>query len=139
MSRMLKADKNFIPCRVDYGDELFPNGIFEFNVTRILEHIDKRPEDIALVEIDIDDFCPGQSVLEQSHVDSVDHSRPVVLAEIAPGIYNLIDGHHRMDKARRLGIDRMQAYKLKAHQHIAFLTSSVSHKLCVVFWQFDIW
>ena len=48
MSRMLKADKNFVPCRVDDGDELFQNGIFEFNVTRILEHIAKCPEDIAL-------------------------------------------------------------------------------------------
>ena len=134
MSRMLKADKNFVPCRVDDGDELFQNGIFEFNVTRILEHIAKFPEDIALVEVEVGDFFPEHSVLKQSHVDSVDPSRTVVLAEISPGIYNLIDGHHRMEKARRLGIGRMWAYKLKAHQHMAFLTSKRAYLSYVEYW-----
>ena len=127
MSKMLKADTNFSPCPVREGDELFPNGIFEFNVTRILEHISNDPAEVDLEEIAVDDFEPEFSVLDQSHVDSVDISRPVVLVEISPGIYNLIDGHHRMAKARRLGIEKMRAYKLNVHQHIAFLTSKKAY------------
>lgn len=36
VSKMLRADKRLTSCLVREGDELFPNGIFEFNVTRIL-------------------------------------------------------------------------------------------------------
>lgn len=134
VSRMLKADKNFIPCRIDDGDELFRNGIFEFNVTRILEYIAEHPEDIAFVEVDVGDFPPEFSKLNQTHVDSVDPSRPVVLAEIAPGADHLIDGNHRMEKARRLGIDKMWAYKLEACQHVAFLTSKRAYLSYVEYW-----
>jgi hypothetical protein len=134
MSRKLKADENFIPCRVDDGDELFQNGIFEFNVTRILEHIVKYPKNISLTEVDVRDFFPEHSVLSQSHVDSVDPSQPVVLAEISPGLYNLIDGHHRMEKARRLGIAKLKAYKLQAIQHVAFLTNKRAYLSYVEYW-----
>ncbi len=134
MSKKLKADGNFIPCRVDEGDELFQNGIFEFNVTRILEHIAKHPKDIPLVEVDVNDFFQEHSMLNQSHVDSVDPSRPVVLAEISPGIFNLIDGHHRMEKARRLGIAKIRAYKLQARQHVTFLTSQKAYLSYVEYW-----
>ncbi|MCX6561067.1 MAG: hypothetical protein NTZ26_11230 [Candidatus Aminicenantes bacterium] len=131
---MLKADENFIPCRVDDGDELFQNGIFEFNVTRILEHIVKHPEDIAFTEVDVKDFLPEHSKLSQPHVDSVDPSRPVVLAEISPGVYNLIDGHHRMEKARSLGIAKLRAYKLQARQHVAFLISKKAYLSYIEYW-----
>lgn len=134
MPKMLKADTNFIPCPVREGDELFPNGIFEFNVTRILEHIAADSAEIGLVEITVSDFDPEFSVLDPSHVDSVDISKPVVLAEIYPGTYNLIDGHHRIAKARRLGINNMQAYKLNVHQHIAFLTSKKAYLSYVEYW-----
>ncbi len=35
------------------------------------------------------DFSP----INESHVDSVEISKPVILAEIFPGQYNLIDGN----------------------------------------------
>lgn len=41
----LKINNNFIPLKVEQGDELFHNGIFVFNITRmtddIKEHNDK--------------------------------------------------------------------------------------------------
>ena len=45
MPPKLKLDKNFQPCPLDDGDEAYPNSIFEFNITRLLAHIDARPED----------------------------------------------------------------------------------------------
>ena len=46
----------------------------------------------------------GFSSINESHMDSVVISQPVILAEISPGRFNLIDGNHRMEKARRLGV-----------------------------------
>ena len=134
MTQMLKVDKAFTPCPIRDGDELFPNGVFEFNVTKILEYIEKNATDVDFAEIAVSDFCPELSAINESHVESVDIFRPVVLAEISPGHYNLIDGHHRMEKARRSGVDRVNAYKLTVLQHIAFLTTEKAYLCYVEYW-----
>ena len=134
MTRRLKPDNTFSPSPVREDDELFPNGIFEFNITRMLEHIDHHPADIPLVEVDPSDFHAEFSCLNESHVDTVDVSRPVILAEIRPGHYNLIDGNHRMEKARRDGITTMKAHRFDVLQHINFLTRKESYLAYVEYW-----
>jgi hypothetical protein len=134
MTQMLKVDEAFTPCPIHDGDELFPNGIFEFNVTKILEHIEKNPADVDLTEIEVSELCPQFSSIDESYVEPADISRPVVLVEVSPGHYNLIDGHHRMEKARRSGVGRIRAYKLKVLQHVAFLTSKKAYLCYVEYW-----
>ena len=56
------------------------------------------------------------------------------MAEISPGRYNLIDGNHRMEKARRTGVVSMLAYKLNAEQHIRFLISREAYVAYVGYW-----
>jgi hypothetical protein len=131
---MLNADINFAPCAVRDGDELFPNGIFEFNVTRILEYLENNPTDVDLSEVAVTDLFPEFSSVDESHVESVDISRPLLLAEISPGNYNLIDGHHRVEKARRLGVGKMLAYKMTVMQHITFLTSKNAYLSYIEYW-----
>jgi hypothetical protein len=36
----LRRDKRFAPCAIENDHEFFANGIFEFNITRILEFLD---------------------------------------------------------------------------------------------------
>ncbi len=134
MKKALRLDGDFTPCPVCVGDELFPNGIFEFNITKIVEYIQRNPESIPLEQIAVKDFSAAFSSINESHVDSVEVSKPVILAEISPERYNLIDGHHRMEKARRMGIENIRAYKLDAHQHIRFLTSEKAYVAYVEYW-----
>jgi len=134
MIQPLRVDPRFSPCPVEDGDELFPNGIFVFNVSRILDYLEKRPTDVELVEIAVCHLDQGFSVLNESHIDSVDLSRPVVLAEISPGQYNLIDGHHRVEKALRQGATSLLAFKLNVLQHIPFLTSYEAYTSYVEYW-----
>ncbi len=131
---MLKIDKDFTPCQAKSGDELYPNGIFEFNITKILEYIQNDTDSITLEEVAVGDFCKDFSSINEPHVDSVDISMPVLLAEISPGRYNLIDGNHRMEKARRMGVNRIPAYKLNVRQHINFLTSKRAYVTYVEYW-----
>ncbi len=130
----LEANENFTPFPVNKGDELFPNGIFVFNITKMLEHIKNNSDEIDLVEVAVADFPKSFSSVDESHVDSVDVSRPVLLAEISPGHYNLIDGNHRMEKARKKGINRILAYKLNVKQHIEFLTERKAYLSYVEYW-----
>lgn len=37
--KKLKLDKNFQACPADDGDEIFSNGIFLFNITKMMEYI----------------------------------------------------------------------------------------------------
>ena len=46
MMQPLKADPYFSPCPIDDGDELFPNGIFLFNVSRMLEYLETKPAEV---------------------------------------------------------------------------------------------
>ena len=87
----LKLDKRFQPSPLKEGDEAYPNGIFEFNITRLLTFIDAHPGDFPIEPIpvaDIPDY--GSSRLDESAVLSADLSRPVLLTEIAPGRHNLL-------------------------------------------------
>jgi len=133
-AQKIKINDNFTPCPVKNGDELFPNGIFVFNVTKMLEHIKKNPNKIDLVDVYVDDFPNCFSSIDESHVDSVDVSRPLIIAEISPGRYNLIDGNHRIEKARKMGISRLSAYKLNANQHIVFLTEKKAYLSYIEYW-----
>jgi hypothetical protein len=134
MVKKLRIDNKFAPCPVDTGDELFPNGIFEFNITKMLEYIQNNPDSISLEEIAVSDFSEDFSSINEAYMDSVEISRPLIIAEISPGQYNLIDGNHRMGKARRMGIKSLPAYKLNANQHILFLTSTRAYAAFVKYW-----
>ncbi len=134
MNRLLRADKDFAPCRIDDGDEMFRNGIFEFNITKMLEFIYANPSEFASEEVSVDDFPREFSSINEEHINIVQISEPVILAEIAPGRYNLIDGNHRMEKARRLGVESLRAYKLNVKQHIKFLVSKTAYIAYVNYW-----
>jgi hypothetical protein len=130
----LEVNKNFRPCPVSEGDELFPNGIFVFNITKMLEYIKNNPDKFDLVKIAVVDFHKSFSSIDETHVDSVNVSRPVILAEISPGHYNLIDGTHRVEKARKMGKNHLLAYKLNVKQHIRFLTEKKAYLSYIEYW-----
>ncbi len=134
LAKPLKIDDDFTPCPVAEGDELFPNGIFVFNITNLIEYLEKYPDGILLEEVAVSDFFKGFSSINELHMDSVEISKPVILAEISPGRYNLIDGNHRMEKAHRLGIYSIRAYKLNVSQHIRFLTTKKAYIAYVEYW-----
>lgn len=131
----LNLDKTFEPCALAEGDEIYPNGIFEFNITRLLTFIDAHPKDFPVDTVPvagIPDF--GSSRLNEAVVNSADLSRPVLLAEIAPGRYNLIDGHHRAAKARRNGVPTVPARRIACPRHVPFLTTTAAYVKYVEYW-----
>ena len=131
--KRLKLNKNFIPCPADDNDELYPNGIFEFNITKMIEYINNNPDNVPVEKVSVED-CWESLDLNGAYVDSVDISKPVILAEIAPGRYNVIDGNHRVEKARKDGVGILSAYKLKPEQHINFLTTKKGYEAYIEFW-----
>ena len=133
MKTKLTIDNDFTPCPKSDGDEFYQNGMFVFNITKMTEYIIDNPEVFVPEEVAVKGLQKFLS-LNESHVDSVDISKPVVLAEIAPSQFYLIDGQHRVEKAHRLGMETIEAYRLNAHQHIRFLTSRKAYEIYVEYW-----
>ena len=98
MKELLKIDKKFTPCLTDDGDELFPNGIFVFNISRMIEYIQDNPGLFTPEVVVVKEVYSTSPHINETHLNSVDVSKPVILAEIAPDRYNLIDGHHRAER-----------------------------------------
>ena len=134
MADKLKIDKYFVPCPVDDGDELYANGIFEFNITKMIDYIWCDPGRVTLDEVAVGDFFENVSTINESHLASVELSQPIIVAEIAPGRYNVIDGNHRVEKARRARIPKLAAYKVPPEQHTKFLICKESYVAYVEHW-----
>lgn len=132
MKKKLKINKHFMPCPIDDEDEMYPNGIFVFNITKMAEYI--RNNNITCEEVLVNEFSRGSSKFKESHLATVDVTRPIIVAEISPGRYNVIDGNHRMEQARRMGIENLPAYKISPDQHLQFLTTEQGYLAYIEYW-----
>ena len=111
---------------------MYPNGIFVFNITRLLAFIKATlyPEQYPVEFVPLEEIprYDDGSRLNPETVRTADLSRPIVLAEISPGLYNVIDGNHRLGKARQDGVRTIPAYRVRCPQHVLFLTSTTSYE-----------
>ena len=138
--KRLKLSSRFLPCAAEVGDELYPNGIFEFNVSRLWDFVRANAERFPIEFVAIENIPDygGNERLDPATIQGADLSRPILLAEIAPDRFNMIDGHHRVAKARREGIERLPAHRLRCPDHVAFLTSARAYEAYVEYWNFKV-
>lgn len=130
-----KLNKNFDPLPADEGDEMFANGIFEFNVTKMMAFINANPETFPVEQVDVESLSPlPPGNMNEETVQTADLSIPIVLAEISPSRFNVIDGNHRLEKARRDGKESIPAHRVRADQHLAFLTSLKTYESYIRYW-----
>lgn len=134
MVKKLKLNKKFIPCEVDDGDEIFRNGIFQFNISKLIEHLASERSDIVLSSLNVSEFPYCFSQINEAHIDFVDISKPIIIAEIPPDRYNIIDGNHRVEKARRAGIETLPCYRLTAEKHLPFLIDVKAYHSYIEYW-----
>jgi hypothetical protein len=134
MHKKFKIDKNFNPLPAEEEDELYPNGIFIFNITKMLEYILKNPDIFIPEVISVKKTYSKSPHIYESHLDYVDLSKPIILAEIAPDRYTLIDGNHRVELAHRQNIETVMAFRIKAEQHIKFLANRKAYEKYVEYW-----
>ena len=130
----LKPNKSFQAINVDSGDELYPNVIFEFNITKLIEHIKVNPDAFPVEEVALDTLWESSLELDETAIQAANLAVPIILAEISPGRFNVVDGNHRVAKARRDGFKSLPAYKVSPDRHYRFLTSANAYKKYVEYW-----
>lgn len=133
--RKLQIDKKFQPLSMDDGDEFYPNGFFKFNITKLLAFIKANPEIFQPEEVLVKTARTfPSSNLNEVTIQNANIAAPIVLAEIAPDRFNVIDGNHRLEKAYRDGISTILAYKVHPEHHTAYLTTKKSYEDYVGYW-----
>lgn len=134
-SRRIGLDKGFIPAVVDDGDELFANGIFVFNVSKMQKFLEANPDTFPIEQVEVEalrNCASGRS--DEETIRGADLSVPIILAEISPGRFNVIDGNHRMERAGREGIKTIPVRRIRPAHHVAFLTSGKAYVAYVEYW-----
>lgn len=131
----------------DDRTEWFSNGIYNYNVSRMISDLAKYELDpngsyrmfneALKLEIQVQkaiDRIGNLGNLHDEHVEAADLNRPIIFAEVAPDVYNLIDGHHRLAKAKHTGIETLQAYFIPAFIAVMFLGSEEEYCDYVKYW-----
>ncbi len=134
--RHIKPDPNFVPCEVRDNDEIFPNGFFKFNITRMLEDIESGRLVPIKEQINVEEWLRnhGEGVINEEHMPNVKLGSPIIQAEICNGRFNIIDGNHRMTKAHREGVPTIDSYKLLGPQIASYLISEDRYKSFISYW-----
>lgn len=138
--RILTTERQIVPNAPTDGDEVFCNGVFHFHISALLRWLEQSPQKTLQIPVRCWNTLYG---LEEEHINAADIFRPIVIAEIAPDYrdflpdipeedwlsrgYVCIDGNHRLEKARRMGLDTLPAVVLKMEQHILFMYSGYDH------------
>jgi hypothetical protein len=131
----LRLDDGFHPCFAEPGDEIYANGIFEFNITRLQAFVRERADRFPVEWVAVSKIADyANSQLDEEAARVADLRCPILLAEIAPGQHCVIDGHHRLARARRKGISTLQVYRLRCPLHVPFLTSFFAYERYVEYW-----
>ena len=117
------------------GTSCSQTAYFEFNITKLLAFIKTNADKFPVEQVDPNAFRPADiASLDEATIEIANLSDPIVLAEISPGRFNVVDGNHRVERAHRVGVERIPAYRVSAADHHAFLTSERSYKIYIEYW-----
>ena len=141
---------NFYDFHNDDREEWFPNGIFNYNVSRLIKDLDAYEKDPAgpswlyaavktsIYVEDVFKYYHDMGHLEEAHIRAADLNRPLIFVELAPDCFNLIDGQHRLEKARREGITELPSWLVGAHSAIHYLGSEFEYSKYTGYWNYKI-
>ena len=133
--KKMKLDKKFKPFHVDEDDELYPNGVFVFNISKLMVFIKANKSSFPVEKVELRSLQIFRSSnFDEATIEAANLSTPILLAEISPGMFNVIDGNHRLEKACRAGIDQIPAYRIYVNQHLAFLTTVKAYIAYIEYW-----
>jgi len=136
-SRKIRLKKLYVPCPAKENDEIFRNGVFHFNISKILDDIHCGKLVVDKEYIDIKEWFKWHghhSSLNEEHLPTVNIDSMIIQAEIRPGIFSIIDGNHRMEKVFRVGKRSIYSYKLRGEQLIPYFITEKGYQAFIEYW-----
>lgn len=132
----LKEKRDFVPCIAVPGDEMLGGFPFNWNISRAAEWVGDNLDQVELSVVQIGPPDPGvdSKNLDEDFLSQADLSKPIIMVRMRPEFFRLIDGNHRVAKARRIGVKELPAYYLTQEQHRQFFTAADMDKRYVAYW-----
>jgi uncharacterized protein (DUF1015 family) len=132
MSKKLNIKEyEYVP--VEEGEETFNFLMYTWNISKIIKYIketQKEPNELPIESFK--DYPLGFISIDESHVDEVDLSIPIIIIEFSPNNELIIvDGNHRLRKAQKSGKQSISAYILSFEEQLRFIVGSVQHEMLV--------
>ena len=138
---------DFYDFHNDDREEWFSNGIFNYNISRLIKDLAADDNEraartpwlntavrVSVTVAEVITYCHGLEHMEEEHIQAADLERPLIFIEVAPDSFNLVDGHHRLEKAGRQGITELPAWMIPAHAAIRYLGSETEYSRYVDYW-----
>lgn len=119
------------------GDEIYANGIFLFNISRILEDIRDGAIPYTREILVLEDWFKSNlrpTDLDEEHLLKIDTSTPILLAEISTARYSIIDGNHRIEKAFREGQKSIECNKILSRTLLDYFTDERGYLSYLDYW-----
>lgn len=137
--KTLKLIKDYKPKIQNSDDiEIYPNGIFKFFVSKILEDIEDGIFKPKMERINIDKWrkthIMNSSSLNQNHLKNVNTRKPIIQAEINLCKFEIIDGNHRFEKAFIDGKKTINSYKIYVEELIPYFYDKKGYECFVQYW-----
>ncbi|MBU9673917.1 ParB N-terminal domain-containing protein [Planococcus sp. CP5-4] len=132
----IKANRNFTPCVPVVDDETFGGFPFTWNITSAQSWIEQNFDQVEQSVVQVAPLSTGldSDSLDEAWIPQADLTKPLLVVRMRPEVFKLIDGNHRVAKARRLGITELPSYYLTEQQHRQFFTRQQSDTMYVDYW-----
>lgn len=136
--RALKLIKNYVPKQTLSEEiEIYPNGIFQFFISKIMEDIEHGTFAPKKERINIDKWRKTHTTssgLNEEHLQTVDTKKPIIQAEIRIGRFEIIDGNHRLEQAFREGKKTINSYKIYGEELVSYFYDRKGYECFVKHW-----
>ena len=134
----LKLIKNYVQKQpLSEEIEIYPNGIFQFFISKIMEDIEHGTFAPKMERINIDKWRKTHTTssgLNEEHLQTVDTKKPIIQAEIRIGRFEIIDGNHRFEKAIRDGKKTINSFKLYGEELVPYFYDRKGYECFVKYW-----
>jgi hypothetical protein len=136
--RALKLIKNYSPKQQMSDEiEIYPNGIFQFSISMILEDIESGLFAPKMERINIEKWRKTHTTssgLNEEHLQCVDTKKPIIQAEIRIGKFEIIDGNHRFEKAFMDGKKTINSYIIYGEELVKYFYDVKGYACFVKYW-----
>lgn len=114
----------------DEGDEIFKSYGGTWNITKLQKYLERSSEYRYTLDKDFyEHLIRDDQTVDESKIDNVDLQVPIIVAQLNNHRYLLIDGIHRVRKAKKNNMECMHAYVVPFEIHVKFLKTR---------WDFDL-
>jgi hypothetical protein len=107
-------------------DEIFEGGYANWNITKLRCHLKDRHFQIySLNKEQYEKLITNDQKIVESKIDHVDLSEPIIVAKFKDDLHLVIDGLHRLRKAKNNNEENIYAYIVPKEVHKCFTVGTV--------------